>query len=240
MLLTKNSDCNKILANNHCKTICRRGWSGNRWDIAHLAFYLLQTHIGYYINHYLRPNFTLYEFDNYKYQNWCNIFTCTILHHFTRANQTLSAFLNTHPLDCTVYVRMMQCTITGACTMGIPFVYPNVFWKRGRIKMLYRPQWQIQDFPEKGAPTPQGGRQHTILPHFPKNCMKLKESGPQGAVFGKIRQNGMLARPGELARVISATGSVKSLPSPNSMDSTVRSISSVFGTEVRNWVKNQL
>ena len=24
------------------------------------------------------------------------------------------------------------------------------------------------------------GRQHTILPNFPKNCMKLKESGPPG------------------------------------------------------------
>ena len=41
-------------------------------------------------------------------------------------------------------------------------------------------QWRIQDFPEEGAPTPQGGRQHTILPNFPKNCMKLKEFGPQG------------------------------------------------------------
>ena len=42
-------------------------------------------------------------------------------------------------------------------------------------------QWRIQDFPEEGAPTLQGGRQHTILPNFPKNCMKLKEFGPGGA-----------------------------------------------------------
>ena len=41
-------------------------------------------------------------------------------------------------------------------------------------------QWQIQDFPEVGAPTLQGGRQHTILPNFPKNCMELKEFGPWG------------------------------------------------------------
>ena len=40
-------------------------------------------------------------------------------------------------------------------------------------------QWRIQDFPEEGTPTP-GGHQHTILPNFPKNCMKLKELGPQG------------------------------------------------------------
>ena len=39
-------------------------------------------------------------------------------------------------------------------------------------------QWQIQDFPKEGAPTPHGGCQHTILPKFPKNCMKLKEFGP--------------------------------------------------------------
>ena len=31
-----------------------------------------------------------------------------------------------------------------------------------------------------GANSP-GGRQHTILPKFPKNCMKLKEFGPGGA-----------------------------------------------------------
>ena len=41
-------------------------------------------------------------------------------------------------------------------------------------------QWRIQDFPEEGAPNPQGGRQHTILPKIPKNCMKLKEFGPPG------------------------------------------------------------
>ena len=34
-------------------------------------------------------------------------------------------------------------------------------------------------FPEEGAPTPRGC-QHTILPNFPKNCMKLKEFGPPG------------------------------------------------------------
>ena len=42
-------------------------------------------------------------------------------------------------------------------------------------------QWRIQDFPEEGASTP-GGRQYTILPKFPKNCMKLKEFGPRGRV----------------------------------------------------------
>ena len=47
-------------------------------------------------------------------------------------------------------------------------------------------QWRIQDFPEEGAPTLQGGRQHTILPHFPKNCMKLKEFGPPGGRASKI------------------------------------------------------
>ena len=42
-------------------------------------------------------------------------------------------------------------------------------------------QWRIQDFPEVRAPSlwGEGGRQYTILPNFPKNCMKLKEFGPQ-------------------------------------------------------------
>ena len=33
--------------------------------------------------------------------------------------------------------------------------------------------------PRRGRQLP-GGRQHTILPKFPKNCMKLKEFGPPG------------------------------------------------------------
>ena len=43
---------------------------------------------------------------------------------------------------------------------------------------LNKVQWRIQDFPEVGAPTlAGGGRQHIILPIFPKNCMELKEFG---------------------------------------------------------------
>ena len=48
-------------------------------------------------------------------------------------------------------------------------------------------QWLIQDFPEVGAPTL--GGQHTILPNFPHNCMKLKEFGPgEGGGQGAPRQ----------------------------------------------------
>ena len=40
-----------------------------------------------------------------------------------------------------------------------------------------------------GANSPGGGgRQHTILPNFPKNCMKLKEFGPRGGGASKILQ----------------------------------------------------
>ena len=36
-------------------------------------------------------------------------------------------------------------------------------------------------FPLGGGTSPRGGgAQHTILPNFPKNCMKLKEFGPCG------------------------------------------------------------
>ena len=36
-------------------------------------------------------------------------------------------------------------------------------------------------FPRGAGVNFPGGRQHTILPNFPKNCMKLKEFGPRGA-----------------------------------------------------------
>ena len=36
-------------------------------------------------------------------------------------------------------------------------------------------------FSRGGDANSPGGRQHTILPNFPKNCMKLKEFGLQGA-----------------------------------------------------------
>ena len=35
-------------------------------------------------------------------------------------------------------------------------------------------------FPRGGGTNSPGGRQHTILPKIPKNCMKLKEFGPPG------------------------------------------------------------
>ena len=89
------------------------------------------------------------------------------------------------------------------------------------------------------------GRQHTILPHFPKNCMKLKEFGPQGAVFGKIWQNRSWRPLGSWRAPLAPPldprlGLLNHYQVPILMDSTVRSISSVFVKEVRNWVKNQL
>ena len=44
-------------------------------------------------------------------------------------------------------------------------------------------------FPRGGganSPGGGGGRQHTILPKFPKNCMKLKEFGPPGGAHPKF------------------------------------------------------
>ena len=43
-------------------------------------------------------------------------------------------------------------------------------------------QWWIQDFPEGGAPTPKVGvLTYYFAIFFAKNCMKMKECGPQGA-----------------------------------------------------------
>ena len=42
--------------------------------------------------------------------------------------------------------------------------------------MVYN-QWQIQDFPQGGAPTPKIA---IIFQIFAENCMKMKEFGPPG------------------------------------------------------------
>ena len=55
-----------------------------------------------------------------------------------------------------------------------------VYFRIEPISKFNTIQWRIQDFPEEGAPTPQVGCQHMILPYFPKNCMKLEEFGPHG------------------------------------------------------------
>ena len=41
-------------------------------------------------------------------------------------------------------------------------------------------------FPRGGGANSPVGRQHTILPNFPKNYMKLKEFGPQGGARPKF------------------------------------------------------
>ena len=41
-------------------------------------------------------------------------------------------------------------------------------------------------FPRGGGANSPGGCQHTILPNFPKNCMKLKEFGLPGGGASKI------------------------------------------------------
>ena len=54
-------------------------------------------------------------------------------------------------------------------------------WKEHGTRQEVASQWRIQDFPEVGHQSWGEGRQHTILPKFPKNCMELKEFGPRGA-----------------------------------------------------------
>ena len=46
--------------------------------------------------------------------------------------------------------------------------------------------WADLGFPRGGGVNSPGGRQHTILPNVPKNCMKLKEFGPPGGCMSKI------------------------------------------------------
>ena len=62
--------------------------------------------------------------------------------------------------------------------------------------VLLRSQRRIQEFP-RGAPTPRG-RQHTILPNFPENCMKSKEFGRPGGGGGARPLNPPLVVKGKL------------------------------------------
>ena len=41
-------------------------------------------------------------------------------------------------------------------------------------------------FPRGGGANSPEGRQHTILPNFPENCMKLKEFGPRGGRGARV------------------------------------------------------
>ena len=80
--------------------------------------------------------------------------------------------------ECKVHTRPFSWSIftevEGVVSLAIPM--------EKELYSAYQCQWRIQDFPEEGAPTPgEGGRQHTILPNFPKSCMKLKEFGPGGS-----------------------------------------------------------
>ena len=43
-------------------------------------------------------------------------------------------------------------------------------------------QWQIQDFPEEGAPTPEGSANILFDQFFSKHCMKIKKFWPRGRV----------------------------------------------------------
>ena len=58
---------------------------------------------------------------------------------------------------------------------------------RSTLQIIFRKQNEKNavadpDFPREGsANSPGGTRQHTILPNFPQNCMKLKEFGLRGA-----------------------------------------------------------
>ena len=83
------------------------------------------------------------------------------------------------PRDSQLYAEPLQGG--GSNVLSTPVT--NLRFARPSGGACVHSQWRIQDFPEEGAPTPRG-RQHTILPYFPKNCMKLKELGPGGGGEG--------------------------------------------------------
>ena len=72
----------------------------------------------------------------------------------------------------------------GQTPQALPWVWA---WKPARHARIPSPACGQTDTsggsrisPRRGRQLPRGGRQHTILPKFLKNCMKLKEFGPWG------------------------------------------------------------
>ena len=76
------------------------------------------------------------------------------------------------PIWVSVYLHFCGYTYVGVDVITWVWVY-----LRGCTYMVCSGGYRI--FPRRGRQLP-GGHQHTILPKFPKNCMKLKEFGPPG------------------------------------------------------------
>ena len=69
---------------------------------------------------------------------------------------------------------MMFCKISHRTFCGfISMFFPNVGGFGWRLQAVEDP-----GFPRGGGSQSSGGGQHTILPNFPKNCMKMKKFGP--------------------------------------------------------------
>ena len=79
------------------------------------------------------------------------------------------AYLSKQVIDTAVeFFRLLdECKIK----LGVKLVPLSLMWKISGGSRIS---------PRRGRQLPRGGRQHTILPNFPKNCMKLKEFGPPG------------------------------------------------------------
>ena len=115
--------------------------------------------------------------------------TCRHAHTFRKHNAvTECSHTRTHTKQCrslsarthtnTPHTHTYRMESVSARTYGHKRTHTSTQSVSARIQTHTTYQWRIQDFSEEGAPTPQGGRQHTILLNFPKNCMKLKEFGP--------------------------------------------------------------
>ena len=59
-------------------------------------------------------------------------------------------------------------------------------WNAHSFIIFYPTAVADPGFPQGGGANSPGGHQHTILPNFSKNCMKLKEFGPQGGAHPKF------------------------------------------------------
>ena len=95
------------------------------------------------------------------------------------------------PWQCYLHLGLEHCGVLlwpSAETSGVSCILMSVLsmWQSAnwqlsfKFQRNYSMQWRIQDFPEEGAPTPQGGANIWFRHIFPKTAWNWKNLGPRG------------------------------------------------------------
>ena len=101
-----------------------------------------------------------------------------------------SVWQRSHFIHLLAYNKVPLCSVRWAFYSSRQFYFGyernKILFKTADNLILDRCAVADLGFPRGWGANSPGGRQHTILPNFPKNCMKLKEFGPPGGRSSKI------------------------------------------------------